>query len=68
MGTTRINVMQNMDLLIGCYPINGPMASGYIFFTSVRQVLGKKNITLGHRSIDMDNNLYGGPYPPHNYL
>ena len=32
MGTTGINVMQNTDLFIGCYPINGPMASGYIFF------------------------------------
>ena len=65
MGTTGINVMQNTDLLIDCYPINGPMASGYISFTSTRQVLGtsdltdlgKKNITLGHRSIDMNNNL-----------
>ena len=58
MGTTGINVMQNTDLLIGCYQINGPMASGYIFFTSARQVLVKKyNINLGHRSIDLDNNL-----------
>ena len=45
MGTTGINVMQNTDLLIGCYPINGPMASGYIFFTSVRQVLGTSGLT-----------------------
>ena len=66
MGTTGINVMQNTDLLIGCYPINGPMASGYIFFylgTSGLTALGKKIYPSVIGGYVEDTDLLRGCYP-----